>query len=239
MASKFKVYVIGTGQIGSRHLQALKGVRMPLDITVVDPSEQSLAVAKQRYEEMPQGKCRHTIKYIQKIHTSWNIDLVIIATTSDMRAKAIKDVLRNNKVRYFVLEKILFDKKSDYQAVEKIFTKLKIKAWVNCPRRVRPIFKKIKKELTGRVISLRGTGSQWGLACNTVQFLDLVSYLTGDNDYAVDTHRLDKKILQSKRRGFLEISGTLCANFKNGSYCELTSYVSGNAPLFIEIFNKD
>ncbi len=225
--------------MGSRHLQALKAVNKPLDITVIDPSEQSLAIAKQRYGEMPKGKYRHAIKYLQQIDTGQNIDLVIVATTSDVRAKAVKDVLKNNRVRYLILEKILFNKKSDYHAVGRTFSKLKIKAWVNLPRRVSPIYKKIKEELTGQAISLRGVGSQWGLACNTVHFLDLISYLTGNHDYTVDTRCLDKKTSLSKRRGFLEINGTLFVNFKNGSQCELTSYVSGNAPFLIEIFNKD
>lgn len=235
----FNVYIIGAGQLGSRHLQALKKVKFPLSITVVDPSKQSLTTAKQRYGEISKGKYCHEIRYVQKIDTGQKIDLVIVATTSDVRARVVKSVLKNNLVRYFVLEKILFDKKNDYRSIEKIFTKLKIKAWINCPRRVRPIFKKIKKELTDRVISFRGTGSQWGLACNAVQFLDLVSYLIGNNDYIIDTHRLDKKTSLSKRKGFLEVSGTIYANFKNGSYCELTSYVSGNSPIFIEIFSQD
>lgn len=220
-------------------MQALKSVRMPLDITVVDPSEQSLAVAKQRYEEMPQGKFRHAVKYLQKINAGGSVDLIIVATTSNVRAKAIKDVLKNNQVRYFILEKILFDKKNDYRAIQNIFSRSKIKAWVNCARRARPLYEKIKRELNGEVISFRGTGSKWGLACNAVQFLDLVSYLLGNHDYDIDTYGLDKEVSLSKRKGFLEINGTFYANFKNGSRCELTSYASGNTPFLIEIFNKN
>ncbi|OGN01602.1 MAG: hypothetical protein A3I26_00320 [Candidatus Yanofskybacteria bacterium RIFCSPLOWO2_02_FULL_43_10] len=235
----FNVYIIGAGQIGSRHFQALKRVKFPLSVTVVDPSEQSLAVAKKRYEEMPKGRYRHEIKYLQEIDTGQKIDLIILATTSNVRAKIIKDVLKKNQVRYFILEKIVFNKKSDYYAVKNILSKSKIKAWVNLPRRIRPIYKKIKEQLIGRVVSVRGIGSQWGLACNAVHFLDLISYLTGDCDYTVDTHHLDKKISLSKRRGFLEIHGTLYANFKKGSRCELSSHTSGNAPLLIDISNDN
>jgi predicted dehydrogenase len=233
------VTIIGAGQLGSRHLQALKSVKFPLNISVIDPSQKSLATAEQRYDEMPKGKHNYKVKYLQEISSGQNIDLVIVATTSDVRARVIKNFLKNNQARYFILEKILFDKHSDYRAIEDLFSGSKIKGWVNLPRRVSPTYKNIKEELNGRAISLRGTGSQWGLACNAVHILDLISYLTGDSDYTIGVHGLDKEISLSKRKGFLEVNGTLCANFKNGSYCELSSHVSGKAPFLMEIFNEN
>ena len=38
-----KVIIIGAGQIGSRHLQALAAIKTPLDIYVVDPTEKPTA----------------------------------------------------------------------------------------------------------------------------------------------------------------------------------------------------
>jgi len=233
------IIIIGAGQIGSRHLQALKNVKFPLNITVIDPSQKSLAIAKRRYEEIPKGKHNHAIKYLQKIDTGQKIDLVIVATTSDVRAKAIKDVLKNNQVRYFILEKILFDKKSDYYVMEKTFSKLKIKAWVNLPRRVWPVYQEIKRELAGQPIFLKACMGQWDLACNAIHFLDLTAFLAEKTNFKLNVSHLDKKLLLSRRKDFLEFRGTLYAGFDDGSSCEFTSYISGNAPFLIEIFNKD
>ena len=235
----FNVYIIGAGQIGSRHLQALKKVRISLNITVIDPSEQSLSTARKRYEETPAGICSHTLNYLRKIPGGQNINLAIIATTSNIRAKVIRDILKKNQISYFILEKLLFDKKRDYGVIEKVFSRFKIKAWVNCPLRIRPIYKKIKDELANKDISLRITGSQWGLATNAIHHLDFISYLTGDTNYSVNTRFLDKKTIPSKRKGFLELNGTLYVNFKNGSKCEFTNYASGNAPRLIELSDKD
>ena len=44
------ICIIGAGQLGSRHLQALKMVLQPLLITVVDPSSESLKMAEERYQ---------------------------------------------------------------------------------------------------------------------------------------------------------------------------------------------
>lgn len=42
------IAIIGAGQLGSRHLQALAQVNADVILHIVDPSEQSLEVSKQR-----------------------------------------------------------------------------------------------------------------------------------------------------------------------------------------------
>src|SRR3989338_7433892 len=58
-----RIYVIGAGSIGSRHLQALKAVKRPLDITVVDPAPGALRRAEQRFLA-GRGKTRHHTRYV-------------------------------------------------------------------------------------------------------------------------------------------------------------------------------
>lgn len=235
----FKVHLIGAGQIGSRHLQALKKVNLPLNITVTDLSKESLLTAQKRYQEINIPKEIHTINFVQHIPKNEKIDLAIIATTSKVRAEVTGNLLKKNQVRFMILEKLLFDKKKDYQTVEKLFLKNKVRAWVNCPLRLRPTYQRIKKQFMDKNISFRLTGSQLSLATNGIHYIDVLSYLTGKNDFSINTNFLDKKIKLSKRKGFLELNGTLYANFDNGTKCELTSYPSGNAPSFIELFNQE
>jgi len=238
-----KVYLVGAGQIGSRHLQALKKVTVPLDITLIDPSSASLKIAKERYGEISVGKNLHTINYLQEIPKNQKIDLAIIATTSNIRAEVVKNLLKSNRVKYFLLEKLLFNKKKDYHAVEKLFSNLKIKAWVNCPLRLRPLYKKIKEDFSGsRDISFRLTGHRWGLATNTIHCLDFLAHLLGKANFKINTAFLDKKTVPSKRAGFLELNGTLYADFdlspKYRVGGEFTSYSSGNIPRVVEIFSE-
>ena len=61
------VAIIGAGNVGSRHLQALKAVDFPLSIMVIDPDLNSLAIAKERYNSIPLGIYQHQIEYFQKI----------------------------------------------------------------------------------------------------------------------------------------------------------------------------
>ena len=235
----FKILLIGAGQIGSRHLQALKKVGVLLDISVVDPSKQSLAIAKQRYKEMPAGKYPHIVNYFQQAPNGQNINLAIIATTSNIRAKVTENLLRENSVRHLILEKLLFDKKNNYHTMGKLFSKLKIKTWVNCPLRLRQLYKKIKEDFThSSNLSFRLTGGHWGLATNTIHCLDFISYLTGSTAFQMNTDFLHRKLVPSKRKGFLELDGTLYAYLGNKARCEFTSYASGDTPRIVEIFNE-
>ena len=46
------ILITGAGQLGSRYLQGLNNCRETLDIYVNDISEQSLQIAKQRWEQV-------------------------------------------------------------------------------------------------------------------------------------------------------------------------------------------
>jgi predicted dehydrogenase len=46
------IVIIGAGQLGSRHLQALRLIDEPIRIQVVDPSHESLKVAEERFNQV-------------------------------------------------------------------------------------------------------------------------------------------------------------------------------------------
>lgn len=232
----FEVYIIGAGQIGSRHLQALKAVNFLMSIVAIDPNPVSLRVAKERYESMPDGKFRHKIEYLTEIPRNKNlVDLAIIATYSDARTKVIKKLLALSKVKNLVLEKILFNKKSDYGSVGEILKKSKTEAWVNCTMRMMPSYQNIEKYFKNKRISYIVTGSKFGLITNAIHYLDHAAYLSDTTEFKVNTIGLDPKPIESKRKGFLEFNGTLTANFANRSNASLTCYPEGTAPVIVEI----
>ena len=73
--------IIGAGQIGSRHLQALCHFEEPLRVDLVDPSDESLQTALDRYQEVvSSGKknielyCHHSLDTLPD-----TLDIVIIA----------------------------------------------------------------------------------------------------------------------------------------------------------------
>lgn len=227
-----KIYIIGAGQLGSRHLQALKAVKIPLDITVIDPYNESLKVAEERYKAI-KGK-DHKVRFIENIDSNQNIDLVIIASNSDVRARIIKDLLTKNQVKYMILEKLLFQRKSDYSNISNLIKKTKTKVWVNCSMRSMPFYYDLKKEIKLPFV-YTVNGSQYGLVTNAIHYIDHMAFLAGETDYKIDTSDLDHKIIESKRKGFLELNGTIKIRFGGGSIGLLTCFAGGSEPVIVEI----
>lgn len=232
--NKKNVCIIGAGQLGSRHLQALKSVRDDLNITVVDPSESSLRLAKERFEGV-QGKS-HMITYIKEIPDKLNeAEIVIVASNSNVRRIIVENLLKHVKVKYLILEKILFNKISDYEVIENLISRTNTKTYVNCAMRMIPFYATAKEYFHNQKVTLLVTGSQYGLASNAIHYLDLMAFYTGDTNLCVDLSLADFTMIDSKRSGFKEISGTLIAQFSNGSKAILNCFEDGRLPFQIEI----
>lgn len=233
----FKIKIIGAGQLGSRHLQALKAVRHPLDIQVIDPSAASLQVAKERYDAVSTEQA-HQITFSTSLDRTDGTDVAIVATNSDVRREALESLFDASKTKLLVIEKLLFNQRADFAVIENKLAHTGAKAWVNCPMRVMPIYEQIRASITKTPISYRVTGSQFGLVTNAIHYIDHVAHLCGCTEFELDTSGLDRTPIPSKRPGFLELNGTLVARFADGSRCEITCYPSGTAPVVVEIFNE-
>jgi len=231
------VVIAGAGQLGSRHLQALKAVAGPLEIEVIDPSPEALRVARERYEAVA-TPAPHRITFAARREKSGPVDVAIVATGSKVRRAAMEDLLRAD-VKAMILEKLLFAKREDYAPMAgRLAAKGAPRAWVNCPMRVMPPYEEIRASLGRGPVHYRVTGSQFGLVTNAIHYLDHVAHLSGSTEYSVDTGGLDAAPIESKRPGYLELNGTLAARFADGSRCEVTCFATGTAPVVVEISNE-
>ncbi|MDO8573459.1 MAG: Gfo/Idh/MocA family oxidoreductase [Candidatus Daviesbacteria bacterium] len=232
------ICIIGAGNIGSRHLQGIKKVKFPLSIEVVDPSIKSIKVARERYNEVLSSTI-HKISYLKNLdEVSKEIDLAIIATSSDIRRKVTEKLLATSSVKFLLLEKILFQKKEDYRAIGELLKKKGCKAWVNFSMRTMPFYHNLKGKLKGN-IQMAVSGSQYGLITNIIHYVDYISFLTNCNNFKISTSGLDSQPIASKRQGFLELNGTLDVYFENGSNGSFTCFPDGDAPYMIEVFSKN
>ncbi len=230
------ILIIGAGQIGSRHLQALKKVNFHLNILVIDPSSASLEQAKERYDAFDGGKFEHKIEYQTSVPSGRHIfDIAIVASSSDVRRKITEILLKKHGVKYLILEKILFQKRSDYEQISKLLKNTKTRCWVNCPMRMMPFYGGIKKHKPEKIISYSVSGGNYGLVTSTIHHLDHIVYLTGDESFQISSELLDKDPVPSKRKGFLEITGTLTAKFSKGTIAVFSSYKTPGLPLIIKI----
>ncbi len=237
--NNYNVVLIGAGNIGSRHLQGLAKVKFPLNITVIDPFEQSLKVAEERFNQI-KPTAKHSINFNLDIkNVPDQTDLAIIATSSNIRRSVTEELIKNSKVKNIILEKLLFQKKSDFQFIEKLLHKNKIKTWVNCSMRVTPFYQNLKPIFKNKRIVYLLTGTKFGIATQAIHFIDHMAYLLNDYNFEIDTSDLDKKILDSKRQGFKELTGTMNIKFKNGSTGVFSDFQSGDAPIIAQIISDE
>lgn len=237
-----KIAVIGAGQLGSRHLQALAKLDIESKIFVVDPSDESLFIAKSRFDEIGSAN-KHLFQLcflndISKLDQE--LDIVVIATNSDVRLRALESIMANRKVSYLILEKVLFQKLSDYETASELLESNGTKAWVNCSRRMWGFYERLHESLKNeRVLSFNVYGIDWGLASNAIHMIDLFSYLSGLEDYSIDKVQIQADLFESKRKGFIEFNGNISGNFGKNLPFSISSLGEGKLPLTVEIITEN
>lgn len=219
--------IVGAGELGSRHLQGMLKCTHPQEVYVVDPSLEALTLAQRRASEVEHS---HSIHYL----TSQNlvpdsVDVAIVATTSKVRFGATYDLLANRRVRYLILEKVLFPRLHEYGAMKRVIeSRGELKVWVNHPRRMLSHYQRIKSDLHGvnGNLVINVVGSRWGLGCNGLHFLDLVAFLCNSDLDILDSSFISDSIEESKRQGYCEFSGTLKGRMRDGTVFSITSFGS-------------
>lgn len=228
------IVIIGAGQLGSRHLQALNLVNVPLDIHIIDPSLASLQKAVEIFNGTGNKHPLKTYTNLDQL-TITEADIAVIATNSLARRVAVEQLAARTTIKYLILEKFLFPALEDYDAIGELLRSNEISAWVNCPRRMFDNYKEIKKQMTQTsVISI--SGSLWGLGCNGIHMLDLVAFLTGEQDMKLNADMVDTKIIESKRAGYIEFTGKITGHTASKRHnFTIASYGDANTPFVIYI----
>jgi hypothetical protein len=244
----YNIAIIGAGQLGRRHLQGLLTARLDANIYVVDPGDSALAAAHVSVAEVQSPATqRKAVKYAAcAADFPRDLDLAIVATTADVRLQALQSLCKAAAPRNLVLEKVLFQRASDYQDASDLIERHKIAAWVNCGRRMLTVYQNLREFFADDPVSrMEVFGGEWGLGCNGIHFLDLLQFLSGTGDLSIDTEGLVPGVLQSKRPGFVEFAGSLRGSIGNAGF-QLTSiagskkrhlislHASGSKSVFID-----
>ena len=190
-------------------MQGLATCQIPLKITVVDPSKESLKRAIARWDEVVCENSLHSIHFsitLEKLHRQ--VDLCLVTTTADMRVSVVEQILSTNRVQYWVLEKVLAQSEDQINRLEQLLLSTE-GAWVNTPRRAYSWHQQIHKQLpTSQVWQVVGAGGGWGMACNSIHFIDLIAWWTEEELVSVDTTGLENWF-PSKRNSFGRYMGSL------------------------------
>ena len=216
-----KLLIVGVGSIGSRHFQAAYNTNFKKEIHIVDKKEVLYKLKKKNNF--------HKKKIF--IHTNFKtlpskIDLAIISTNSDVRFKITNELINKIKIKFIIFEKFLFQQKSHYKFIINKLKEKKIKSWVNCQRRAIPFYSYLKNKIKKNKSETKVYGNKWGLASNSIHYLDLFFYLFGKKRILRIEDNLKDKLYKSKRDGFYDFFGNFSLSFND------------NSTMIFEDFNK-
>lgn len=227
------IAVIGVGALGKRHLQSLTEFGSEVNLCAVENNESALSALKKEFNE--EMNCNVSfVPTVELLPTQ--IDLVVIATSSNVRRMLFEKLTEHAEVSNVIFEKVLFQREEDYLAVQKILEEKKIKAWVNCARREWDFYHEIKRILDeSSMFTFSAIGGQWGMACNGIHMLDLVEFLVGESKTELDISKVLPYVSESKRKGFFEVFGSITGSCGKCHLLQLTCMDETTVPFMIEI----
>jgi len=218
VAPSSAVALIGCGNIGFRHLQALTNGAEPASVTVVEPNVAAHERINQHVAEAARSSSKDVTLLTEMPELPQAFDLVVVATTTDTRRAVVDALLDRHQVKVLILEKVLFPRVADLDEVGKRVADLGVTTFVNCGRRAIVDYVGLRDRLAGRTVrSIAVHGNRFGLASNAIHFLDLAEYLTGATVTSVSAAGLQPGHVPSKRPGSVEVFGTLAAELSDGS----------------------
>ena len=234
-----KVLILGCGNIGSRHLQALTNLPYDLEIGIIEPNNDSKKIAKTRLIDSNYDSKKHKIIWYDKINDNVkSYDLAIIATPSVGRVKNIIKLLELG-ISKFLIEKIVCQSNSEYELLLNTLEKFNAKSWINVNMRYFDAYQKIKEYFKNSKIHISIIGSKPVLGTNAIHYLDFVCWLSDSYDLTLNGELLSNKIFPNKRGDqFIEFAGTLIGSGKKSSIV-LTYFPDSNLSTTIDITNNE
>ncbi len=103
-----RILIIGCGELGSRHLQAVASLSEVTEIQVVDPIEPSLERGKARIKEIADLNPAISFRWLRTLEeASVGGDLCIIATQAKGRCALVKEIIEKGGYHQFLIEKTM------------------------------------------------------------------------------------------------------------------------------------
>lgn len=213
-----KVIVIGTGNIGKRHIQALYKSELDFKIIAYDFIKDSLLSVNQF--------CISNNLDLGRISLIEDIDLlteqidstsvVIIATTASGRVELLEPVL-NRLPAAVIIEKPVVQSESDYLSIQALAAKLGVPIYVNFIAHAQHFYREIYENVKdSKDYTFYTNMPNWGMSTVGIHQFELYFWLFGVKEYDVVFSEVSS-VYEQKRPGFFDLAGTIGLSDKKGN----------------------
>ncbi|MBM3251614.1 MAG: hypothetical protein FJZ11_02370 [Candidatus Omnitrophica bacterium] len=229
MMKKYKLLIVGCGELGSRHLQAVSSLPEVNDVHIVDPKPEALKLGQSRLTEISDLNRNIKFSWSSEFNKSSSAgDLCVVATQAKGRCALIKEISKNLEYNEFLIEKIVSQSVEEYKSLMSFCETNNLSVWVNCKERAYGIHKYIKSRLNpNESIVFTILGGNHGLANNGIHAVDLFSYYDEGKQINNMYSRIDSTLHPSKRgKDIFDLSGVLYGRSEKG--CDFMLNFAGN-----------
>lgn len=228
------IVIVGVGALGKRHLSSIMNSEMEKNIYCVDINENAL-------DTVP-AYAENRISLVKRIADlpKLEFDFALFSMSSKGRREMYDELVNHTKINHILFEKVLFQRVDDYRHVLEDLEKRRIKAWVNCSRRQMESYRNLRERLEGsRYMEIQISGGEWGMACNTIHMLDLITFVSGDQSIKIDRTDFFPFIADSKRKGYKEVYGMVVGSGKFLKNFSISCIPDCRIPMKIEITTEN
>ena len=237
-----KIVLVGCGNVGSRHLQALAKLPFKAEIDIVEPNKESKSLGKSRLKDVLPNKNESKFTWRESINDlNPGADIAIIATTSVGRGDILNQLMESG-IKKFLVEKMVCQSSEHYEQILFQLKKNNARGWVNTNLRYFNAWQKIKKYFSDSdTIHLSIIASNFSaLGTNAIHYLDLFSFFIEDYQIELNGQFLLNKLFPNKRGGnFKEFGGMITGSNKKGSTLSMTFMPESKIPNILNIAGKD
>lgn len=189
-----KICIVGVGNIGMRYVQGISKTFPDARLFLVDNAARLRELAEMKLANV------ELLESLDAIDDA--IDICVVSTSCEPRLAIYKRCLELNP-RYVILEKYLFKSRKEFEEcllLERVPTF--VNQWMFGSKTFDCLF-----ELGAKSVAL--TGSNWGLACNAVHWIDVFKRQLNITHLQVGGNTSISRVFASKRAGYEEIYGEL------------------------------
>lgn len=218
-----RIIIIGTGNIGKRHLQAVAKLDIDYDLLCFDifqPSLDSIATF-----------CKENDLQIKNIDMTTNFSrildfinertIIIVATTAKGREDILEKVVARQPLA-IISEKPVCQRPKEYEALLQLAKDYSVPVYVNFSRHLSPHYQEIYSEIEGaQRPHISFLFSNVGFGCNGIHFLELATWLFRAETYEIIASEVTSTYA-SKRKGFSDFSGKLILRMDGGKICTVS-----------------
>jgi predicted dehydrogenase len=231
VAGDLRILLVGAGQIGSRHLQALASIPDVAEVVAVDPDPQARDRALARWREIA-GHAGKTITFHSEFGAlkAERYDLAVLATSAPGRLDLLRRVV-DLGVRRVLSEKLLFQSVAQLDRALTLCDARDVTVYPNYVYRFAAPWAEVARKAAGRPVAMSVEAGDIGLATNLPHWLDLFEFISGSPLTELSIALARPAIASKRGGGLVEVAGSARGSTASGSTVSLMFDGPSSAPV--------